>query len=373
MISAHSINYHGKHTFVSAIWNNAHTPKHRILLNNFSTTTAGDAPPKNDGHTKKEGGNKKEKDTSDLFFDNVGKIFMASLVLVISWLIRSSKSGGNQTQLREDIENRTALDPLEIDDLREANEPHFNVELFQTLQKVVLESFPRRVCKYEDFVSVVMKEMKGMGRGDEFTIQFGHLLDRVVIAVLEGKSDRRNTSSSSSSFGNEGVANDAELPVSFFLSLLTLCVTASVSEKYDLLFSILRANNTTNTNEEHNRNDEREQHHEGTGDVDSSKITLSEQDIIKMVGHLQDTCQLPPGPQVLEAETKYPLQEYKRGSAAELVKLGKVELFGEKSKKLEDGDLRYGREDFENLLRTSYICVWGECYNPKPVIREDAT
>eukprot|EP00558_Chaetoceros_sp_UNC1202_P005754 CAMPEP_0197247850 /NCGR_PEP_ID=MMETSP1429-20130617/32517_1 /TAXON_ID=49237 /ORGANISM="Chaetoceros sp., Strain UNC1202" /LENGTH=92 /DNA_ID=CAMNT_0042708881 /DNA_START=81 /DNA_END=356 /DNA_ORIENTATION=+ len=55
----------------------------------------------------------------------------------------------------------------------------------------------------------------------------------------------------------------------------------------------------------------------------TAKSGVSEKNIIKMIGYLQSTCQLVPESQIIESETKYPVQEYTVGSPMELTYLGK--------------------------------------------------
>lgn len=85
---------------------------------------------------------------------------------------------------------------------------------------------------------------------------------------------------------------------------------------------------------------------------------------------------LPPGPQVLATEEKYPTQQYRRGTPKELLRLAKEDALGVKSTKTKDtsnhleDQKMYDVDDFQALLRSSFICAWGECYGPKPFRNE---
>ena len=68
-------------------------------------------------------------DNPNIFLDNLGKIFMATIGTVIVTLVRSSKLGSHKTALKEDVEHSTTLDPMEIDDLRCANSDWFTPKL----------------------------------------------------------------------------------------------------------------------------------------------------------------------------------------------------------------------------------------------------
>ena len=78
------------------------------------------------------------------------------------------------------------MDPLEIDDLRRAN-TDFTIDVWNTIVERVKNEFIARGVSsvtYPQFLSLVMSVMKEM-KGEGFTIQMGHLIDRVVIAELE--------------------------------------------------------------------------------------------------------------------------------------------------------------------------------------------
>ena len=81
-----------------------------------------------------------------------------------------------------------------------------------------------------------------------------------------------------------------------------------------------------------------------------------EGDVVEMVGYLQKTCQLVPDAQILETEVKYPLQGYKVTTPEEMV--------GRAREEIEECGLgrEKGVDDFRNVLRSSAVCAWGECY-----------
>ena len=142
---------------------------------------------------EKEKKEEKKGDDSNIFLDNLGKIFLSTIGIVLVSLLRSTKSNNSRTALREDVESASLLDPLEIDDLRLANQD-FTIEVWEAIIRELREAFPSddrrrgggegRAVTYPEFLSVVTRAMGGVG-GEGFTIQFGHLVDRVVIAELE--------------------------------------------------------------------------------------------------------------------------------------------------------------------------------------------
>ena len=71
------------------------------------------------------------------------------------------------------------------------------------------------------------------------------------------------------------------------------------------------------------------------------------------MGYLQDTFQLAPDTQVIMADTKFPVQQYKVASPNEMVSW--------------DGppnDL-IDVQAFADILRSKSVCAWGECYFKK--------
>ena len=85
---------------------------------------------------------------------------------------------------------------------------------------------------YAEFLSLVMHCMKEM-KGEGFTIQLGHLLDRVVIAEVERLAEV------DADDADEVPTNafERELPLSFFLATLSLALNSSVADRVRLLFN----------------------------------------------------------------------------------------------------------------------------------------
>jgi hypothetical protein len=249
----------------------------------------------------------KKKDDSNIFLDNLGKIFLGAIGLLIGTLVRSSYGTSNRNRVRDELEEKASLDPLEIDDLRVANS-ELSPEVFRAIMEDVQEAFPLGVSTYEDFVHSVRRTMSRL-KGDAFTVELGHLLDRTVISALH----------------DQGKPEDAEVPLTLLLAALSLALNSSVEDRITILFEAMRLKN---------------------GNV-------AYQDVRDMVGYLQDTCQLVPDAQVVEAETKYPTQKYKRGTAQQLIQ------WEGGSQDAMDVDA------FAAILRSKSVCAWGECYNKK--------
>lgn len=249
----------------------------------------------------------KKKDDSNIFLDNLGKIFLAAIAGIIGMVVRSSTSTKYRNNVRDQIEVLSELDPVEIDELRIANS-ELTPEVFRTIMRDLVDRYPQDTCSYREFTRTTRTTMANL-KGEAFTVQLGHLLDRVVADVLDKY---------------EKSADDG-LPLSLWLATLSLALCSSVDERIQVLYEVLE-NSTT-------------------------PVTFSQ--VEDMVKFLQDTCQLPPDTQVVPTETKYPVQQWERGTPAQLVPWD-----GSKEDQI---DL----EAFYSILRSKSVCAWGECYHKK--------
>lgn len=251
---------------------------------------------------------KKKDDKSNLFLDNLGKIFLGAIALLIGTLVRSSYGTKNKTKVREQLEEKAVLDPLEIDDLRAANS-ELTPQVFRTIMEDVQETFPQGSASYPEFVTSVRKTMVRL-KGDAFTVELGHLMDRAVLAALH-QQDKRE---------------DEPVSLVFLLAALSMSLRSSVDDRIAILFEAMQSKN--------------------------GNVTF--EDVRDMVGYLQDTCQLVPDSQVVKAPTQYPIpQQYKRGDPSELVQW-----------EGSDQDVM-DLDSFAAIVKSKAVCAWGECYNWK--------
>ena len=278
---------------------------------------------------------KKKKDDSNIFLDNLGKIFLSSIGLILFMLLRSTKSNNSRSALREDIESTSLLDPLEIDDLRVAN-VDFNMNVWNKIVGEIKREFPNRTeLLYTEFLSVVMKVMKGM-KGEGFTIQFGHLVDRVVVAELERIGREKGEA--------VGSGEEVKLPLPFLYAALSLALNSSVADRIQALYE-------TMLEDDSNNND----------------TTVLGDKVVQMVQHLQNTCQLVPEAQIVETNSKIPYQTFRVGTGAELTKRAREGFGGKKGSAgvTAEPEGPVSLEDFHAILKSRTVCAWGECYNKK--------
>lgn len=353
----------------------------------------------------------KTKTSGDVFLDNIGNLFLMVISFVILAVVRSSKSTTAKMNLRMYLEETSALDPFECDNLRASNSI-FDRDVFEKVMAAVFAS-DNNVLTYGNFVSLVIHASKEL-RGDGFSVQLGHYLDRVVLSIIEKRYENTNTKWQGISVNNSknviksdihemvdvtvkkskesnpciGVMNtDDKMDADLLLVILSLAMHCSVRERVEILFEIMLRSQGCDTDHDmsprevivHNNT----MYGDGKLDLSSSLLLLKKQfvrekDIVRMIGHLQVTSQLVPDSQIVESDTKYPIQEYLVGNPMALVANGKAtkkeylskgalprSFEGRKNDVHTEEEIVWTCDDFHHLLRSQSICAWGECYDKK--------
>ena len=253
------------------------------------------------------------------------------------------------------MENEALLDPLEIDDLRRAN-TDFTIDVWNTIVERIKNEFIARGVSsvtYSQFLSLVMSVMKEM-KGEGFTIQMGHLIDRVVIAELERRrrDDKNNSLDEVISVNQES----DELPLSFLLASLSLALNSTVSDRVRVLYECMLLLDTDGCGEE-----------PSTSSSSNNKNLVSEVQVESMIQNLQSTCQLVADAQIVETNSKVPYQTFRVGTGKELIRRAREGYGGKKGQpgvtREVDGPITM--EDFHAILKSRTVCAWGECYIKK--------
>jgi hypothetical protein len=259
---------------------------------------------------------KTTSDSSNIFIDNIGTIFLSAIGLIVASLVRSSYGTSNKNKVRDAIEEEAAIDPLEMDDLRIANS-ELNLSVFSKVSNDLFDVFPDGQATYHDLVYQVRQSLQHqVDANDKLgmvgTIEFGHILDRVTLGAL-----RKHQQST-----------DEPQPLLFWLTALSLALNAPVPDRIQMLFKIAQ------------------QQHE--------VVTIDE--VRRMVGYLQDTCQLVPEAQIIATDKKYPTQQYRCGTPHEIVSWEGAT------------DEAVDVDGFAAILRSKSVCAWGECYHKKKFV-----
>jgi hypothetical protein len=248
------------------------------------------------------------KNDSNVFLDNLGAFFLAGVAAIVASLIRSYLGSTNRNQMRDRLCEQAALDPLEIDDLRLANS-ELQLKEYREIAANVVRDLDG-TATYQEFVACVRTTMARQ-KGEAFTIQLGHLLDRVAVEALKDK----------------GQTTKEPMPIGFWLTVLALCLNAPVPERIRALFEVL----------------------EQTKQGDAVTVT----DVRNLISYLQESCQLVPDSQVVASNDYIPVQKYDKGNSSNL-----FEWVG-----AEDDPVNI--DIVSNILRSSAVCAWGECYHRK--------
>lgn len=254
----------------------------------------------------------KAGDKPNIFLDNLGSLFLGGIGLVIATLIRSWYGTQNKNRVRDRIEQESALDPCEIDDLRQANRDVLPYKAFLHVLRQVDEEFPDKIATYESFSNAVRRSLiQYHGNNPTASLQLGHLLDRVALDVVTQS------------------GGQATQPMYVWFTLLSLALSAPVPERVQALWQVLRRQPVDND------------------------VTIEH--IQQLVESMQKTCQLVPDAHVIAEQThKYPTQQYRKATSQELVPWND-----------EDRSQPVDINTLDDILRSKSVCAWGECYHKK--------
>ena len=250
---------------------------------------------------------KAAQSTGNLFLDYLGSIFLGTIGIIIASLVRSWYGSNNKNQLRDSIEAESPLDPLEMADLRTAN-AGLTPEIYRHVLADLRDEFAMDTePTYDQVVEATRRSLSRLVAKDPSlrlvpTLELGHLIDRVVLS------------------------NDRPRPLLYWSVVLLLAVNAPVPDRIQLLY-------------------------------DSMPPERTIAHVTQVVEYLQETCQLVPEAQLLAVpERKYPIQQYKRGTAKEL-----IQWEGTPNDPVDVDALAA-------ILRSRSVCAWGECYHKKKFV-----
>lgn len=313
---------------------------------------------KENSSNNKSNSDNKKKDDSNIFLDNLGKIFLSSIGIVLVMLLRSTRSNNSRSGLRDDMEANCLLDPLEIDDLRMANSQVLTKEVWDKIVVEVDGEFPMGEATYLQFMKVVLRVLRESHGDGVGTIQLGHLVDRVVIAELE----RRGRSVNNNGDGDdERSTSSNELPLPFLFAALSLAMNSTVAERVDALYNVMLLPSSSSSSMTTISNDS------NASNNNEQQLLASGDQVSQMIQHLQNTCQLVPDAQIVETNSKIPFQTYRVGDGAELTKRAREGYGGKKGNegvtREKEGDVSL--DEFYAILKSRTVCAWGECYVKK--------
>jgi hypothetical protein len=358
-----------------------------------STSTATKASSDTNDTSKSSNNSNSKANNSNIFLDNLGTIFLLLIGSVIASLVRSYYNGVRRNAVREEqIESLSLADPIELDDLRSANS-EFSSQIFQQVQNYIMNqqrsishrpnnrdhtdgnsdlavpsevSAVGQLLTYPEFVLLVRTAMVQM-KGETFTIQFGHVMDRIVVAALEKQQQKKRPQNSNvpatatddlghekDALGSTNIMDATPMPLEFWLTVLSLVMYSTPEERIQALHGIFcKFHNET---------------------TESPRGTMTMDQVVQLVGYLQDTCQLVSDAQIVTTANKYPLQEYVIGTPEQLVDRQQWDAHNSKDSETNTNEKSKLPTVCENItpemlteiLSSKSICAWGECYRYKP-------
>ncbi len=356
------------------------------LTDNTSNQSMADTTSKKSSTDSNSDGEKKKSNetsgSSNIFLDNLGTMFLIFIGSIIGWLVRSYYNGARKNSVRETLIESTAhADPIELDDLRIANTELTPSVFYEIIQHIIdqtptitttdaeqhdrLSSSVMRMT-YPKFIQLVRTAMIKMN-GEAFTIQCGHIIDRLVLAALikydKCSNDPPNTGSSNmddildgTTTGtddkrNQTLIDKIEMPIEFWLTVLSLALYSSAKERIEILHSVFHQFSLPPTTES-----------------TSPKITMSQ--VIQLIGYLQDTCQLVPDAQIIMTSHKYPLQEYIVGAPEQMIDHQQWDVKADENKVTTIDTKSFKGHNItvdmlSDILSSRSVCAWGECYKYK--------
>lgn len=395
---------------------------------NSTTTTTNSTNPANTNTTNtnssiNNNSNTNSNKNSNVFLDNLGTIFLTAIGGIVAWLIRSYINAQTRNALRDAVECTCPVDPIELDDVRLANNgnPNLGPDAFtQLLRHPVFLSttkeeqqqpedtfsssssgFPttranqqdchgrKRTMSYPEFVQAVrtaLRQISATGTEEDATtttVQLGHILDRIAMAAVlqEDRSGKLHSSPSSTvSTASElsqqqqqslfALLQTTPMPVQFWWTLLSLALTGSARDRMNALFEMLLLHKDDDDEEDDTSSDN---YNARTTTAVEQRVSMDQ--VEALVGYLQRSGQLAPDAQIVATSQKVPLQQYAVGTPKDLLLPLQETLLGNESNdtaatSTNDNNnssvcsnrTMIDKETFATILRSKSVCAWGECY-----------
>ncbi|KAH9088795.1 hypothetical protein Ae201684P_013009 [Aphanomyces euteiches] len=185
-------------------------------------------------------------------------------------------------------------------------------QLFETIKKQAKRYFPSNEATVAEFDLCLGSVLKGTAMKNT------HHLERVLLSLPKNANGKVN--------------------LDLLLVAFSLAVKGGVDERLQCLFQLPLT---------------------GTAVTDA---TLTKAQIQGILGHILETYQIPSEKRVVALEDKaYPYQEYAVATPEQIFTAAVGALV--KAKTLEQDIEAYNLEQFNLLMKSKAVCIWGECYN----------
>jgi hypothetical protein len=345
------------------------------------------------------GGGSSSSTSSNIFLDNLGTMFLLFIGSIIAWLVRSYYNGVRRNTVRTTfIESTAHADPIELDELRIANSELTPSVFHEIIQHIILDQTTTTTATttpmemtYPEFIYLVRTAMMKI-HGEAFTIQCGHIIDRVVLAALIKYENRNNRTSNNNNNNNNNksdqqsdpisvktnmddidpatnldntnhptsLIDQVKMPIEFWLTVLSLALHSSAKERIGILHSIFHQFSSVVLPSSES----------AIENVPADKTMISMNQVIQLIGYLQDTCQLVPDAQIIMTTHKYPLQEYIVGTPEQMIDHQQWDMNtdGNSTTTIDTAKFKGNNitvDMLSDILSSRSVCAWGECYKYK--------
>eukprot|EP01041_Mallomonas_annulata_P010973 gene10973-22929_t len=250
-------------------------------------------------------------EADDFLSKHGGKVAMVALSIAFGLIYRWIKSGQNRTNLETEIANASALEPIEVTEIRYAN--HLTLPEYKSIILACRAQFPSGYASYKDFIHLIKSNLN-----ENNEIKFGYFYDRIIshyitTKILKNPTDNNSnhitndtTSSTSISSQNEKSFDPSTnnnntshlipyientlLPVDLLLVLLNSAVRQPSQDRVNGLYyvAVTSPKNSVTTS---------------IGDIENNTVEsdvevhveVSRDAIVQVVDNLMDTCQVKDG------------------------------------------------------------------------------
>lgn len=281
--------------------------------------------------SKSEEEKKKKKNVDDGL--PWGLIFGLGLVgSVGAWFYRGWKNNKKRDIVKAAKTAEMALAGEEVEDVRFENA--LSAKNLITLYERAQAAYPQGRVDPDEFMQFACEQL-----GGKFVLRghFGapHLVERLLLTLPRGE-------------------EDGLVPLEVMLMVTSLGVSSPPSEIVETFFEIFADSLDV---DDHAGEDRR----------------ISQQRLEKVLDALMQTCQLPSRCYVKEIK-EYPLNEYELSNAEELGDRAITSMIANRKREktlkgyeetAKEEGTTWNKHDFNDLLMSNAVCVWGECHSQK--------
>ncbi|OQS01364.1 hypothetical protein ACHHYP_01166 [Achlya hypogyna] len=237
-------------------------------------------------------------------------VFGAVILAIGGYIYRGSKNRKFFEAIQDEIADATPISPYEAFELRSQND--ITPDVYYKVCAQAKRFFPTNEASVRDFDLCLGSVLNGM------QLKNLHHLERVLMSLPKDDAGKCN--------------------VDTLLVAFSLAVKGDVADRLKCLYHLQVASADT-------------------------PVTLEQ--IETILGHVMTTYQVPPEKRVVAVDGKsYPFQEYAIGSAHELLQAAVQAAVKDKSLP-EVPPTEFTLDEFNMLMKSKSICIWGECFSNK--------